>query len=374
MKHSPLNEWHVLAQAKMADFGGWEMPIEYAKFSVNGVGGGVIAEHTAVREVAGIFDVSHLGKIWVRGGGALDFVNSVLTNDLNKIGDSSAQYNLICNDAGGVIDDLIVYRRSESDLFLVPNAANCSDVFDVLVKSAPAGITVTNEHENYGVLALQGPKSAEVLRALGLTLNFDYMQFSELEIPGHEELGRVIICRTGYTGEFGYELIPTWEQSLALWQLLLTQIQLVGGRVCGLGARDTLRTEMGYPLHGHELSLAISPLEASAGWAVALNKSGGFHGQAALMAQKAAGLSRVLRALKISGRGIPRAGMQVLDVDGQVVGEVTSGTFSPSLKTGIALALINPKVALDTKVSIDVRGNLAEATVVKAPLVASHVR
>lgn len=370
---SPLYQWHVDAGAKMADFGGWEMPIEYPRVMVGEQAGGVLAEHAAVREAVGIFDVSHLGKISIKGAGAVDFLNGIVTNDLSKISSGSSQYNLLCNEKGGVIDDLIVYRKADDDLFLIPNAANCSDVYAVIAEAAPAGIEVKNIHQEYGVLALQGPRAADVVKALGLSLNLDYTEFTEATIPGHEYLGVVIICRTGYTGEFGYELVPQWSSTLALWKLLNEKSIAIGGRVCGLGARDTLRTEMAYPLHGHELSLSITPLEASASWAIALDKPA-FHGQAALQAQKATGLQRRLRGLKALDRGIPRAGMQVMNSSGQVVGEVTSGTFSPTLKNGIGLALLSMSVAVGDKLTIDVRGRISEVEVVKTPFVESHVR
>ena len=369
---SPIYDWHVAAQAKLADFGGWDMPIEYPK-GVHALSGGVIAEHTSVRESVGLFDVSHLGKISVVGVGALEFLNSIVTNDLRKINSGSAQYNLLCNPDGGVIDDLIIYQKSETDFFLIPNAANCADVALVLSQRAPAGILVTNLHQGFGVFAIQGPASRTLLENIGLAPELDYMQFTEVEIPGHDDLGKVIICRTGYTGEYGYELLPAWESALPLWKLLVEEVTEISGRVCGLGARDTLRTEMGYPLHGHELSLEISPLEANAGWAVALGKES-FIGKAALLTEKSGGLRRICRGLKVVDRGSPRAGMSVLNGEGTVIGEVTSGTFSPTLKAGIALALITPEFVIGDEVTIDVRGRTSKAIVTKPPFVESHVR
>ena len=373
---SPLYEWHLAREAKLADFGGWDMPIEYPKGTTPEFPGGVLNEHAAVRERVGLFDVSHLGKMSVVGPGAKAFVNSILTNDLEKISSGSAQYNLICNDAGKVLDDLIVYENSPDDIFIIPNAANCSAVCEVFTSRAPAGITVTNLHQRFAVLALQGPLAAQVIKNLGLTLTLDYMAFTKVEIPGHAELGQVIVCRTGYSGEFGYELLPSWEHALALWEILVSEVNSLNGRVCGLGSRDTLRTEMGYPLHGHELSLEISALQGGASWAIALDKKE-FIGQAALIAEKAQGVERASRALLCSDRGIPRAGMSVLNLAGEVIGEVTSGTFSPNLKTGIALALIKPEYKAGTEfdqVVIDVRGRPSAATVVKLPFVESHVR
>jgi aminomethyltransferase len=370
---SPLYKWHVEAGAKMADFGGWDMPIEYPKVMVGEQAGGVLAEHAAVREKVGIFDVSHLGKISIKGEGAVDFLNGIVTNDLAKIPNGTSQYNLLCDDKGGVIDDLIVYRKADNDLFLIPNAANCAAVFDVLSSTAPSGIEVVNIHKSFGVLALQGPLSQEVMKRLGLNLDLDYTEFAEHLIPGHENLGTVIFCRTGYTGELGYELVPSWGSSLAVWELLNREATALGGRVCGLGSRDTLRTEMAYPLHGHELSLEITPLEASASWAIALNKAQ-FHGKSALLAQKASGLKRRLRGLKALDRGIPRAGMEVKSPQGEVVGVVTSGTFSPTLKNGIGLALLSTSVAVGDQLTIDVRGRISNVEVVKTPFVASNVR
>ncbi len=370
---SPLYQWHIDADAKMADFGGWDMPIEYPKVMVGEQAGGVLAEHAAVREKVGLFDVSHLGKISIKGSGAVEFLNSIVSNDLSKISTGGSQYNLLCNETGGVIDDLIVYRKSDDDLFLIPNAANCGDVFAVIQSAAPAGITVENIHKKFGVLAVQGPLSKKVLELIGVSVDMDYTEFTEAVIPGHENLGKVIFCRTGYTGEFGFEVVPQWESTRAVWELLVAAASQLGGRVCGLGSRDTLRTEMAYPLHGHELSLDITPLEASASWAISLDKES-FHGKQALLAQKASGLTRRLRGLKSLDRGIPRAGMQVMNQAGDVVGEVTSGTFSPTLKNGIALALLSTSVAIGDQLTIDVRGRVSNVDVVKTPFVESHVR
>ena len=370
---SPLYKWHINAGAKMADFGGWQMPIEYGKEIGALSAGGVIAEHTAVRTSVGIFDVSHLGKIEIKGEGALAFLNKIITNELNKIGNANAQYNLLCDESGGVIDDLIVYRYSDDHLFLIPNAANCASVFDVLVAANDQGLEITNAHRSYGVLAVQGPKSAAFLKELGIEVDLDYMAFTEITIAGKEALGKVIICRTGYTGEFGYELLPAWNSATQLWEYMFQVLGKFDGRVCGLGSRDTLRTEMGYPLHGHELSLEITPLQASAGWAVALSKSE-FHGKNALVGEKEKGIGRILRGLLSQDRGIPRAGMNVLDGNDQVVGIITSGTFSPTLKAGIGLALIKPDIPIGSALKIDVRGRTSDVLVSKPPFVPSHVR
>jgi aminomethyltransferase len=362
MKISPLNQKHLDLGAKMADFGGWMMPIEYP-------GAGVLAEHAAVRERVGIFDVSHLGKASVKGEGALDFLNRCLTNDLTKIENGSAQYTLLCTPQGGVVDDLIAYRNSETDFFLVPNASNTTDVVAVLQKQAPAGITVTNHHNDYAVIAVQGPLAPKVLEALGINTDIDYMAFAHVNIAGAE----VILCRTGYTGELGYELLPNAKDAISVWDALVAVIAPLDGLICGLGARDTLRTEMGYPLHGHELSLAISPVEASASWAVGWKKET-FLGSEVLVSQKSGGANRKSVAIKSLDRGIPRAGMSVKNSKGEVIGEVTSGTFSPTLKHGIALALVSKDVAVGDQLIVDVRGRESQSEVVKLPFVTSHVR
>ena len=369
---SPLYDWHLANSAKLADFGGWDMPIEYPK-GVGDFSGGTLAEHAAVRERVGIFDVSHLGKISVKGLGAKAFVNHMVTNDLDRIAPGSAQYNLFCNDAGGVIDDLIVYEFSADDIFIIPNAANCERVCGDLSAAAPAGIEVKNIHQELAVLAVQGPESAKVLANLGLQLQMDYMSFVKRTISGHEDLGEVIICRTGYSGEFGYELLPSWASAEKVWELLVIEIAKFDGRVCGLGARDTLRTEMGYPLHGHELSLEITPVQASASWAVVFSKAN-FRGKEPLVSEKAKGPKQILRAIKCEDRGIPRAGMFVLNTEGEQIGLVTSGTFSPSLKIGIGLALLRPDAKVGDNVQVDIRGRMSQAKVVKAPFVESKVR
>ena len=344
----------------MADFGGWMMPIEYPDY-------GVLAEHAAVRERVGIFDVSHLGKARVSGPGALDFLNAQVTNDLTKISDSSAQYTLMCDSNGGVIDDLIIYRASDENLFLIPNAANTSTVVSILQAAAPSSITVENLHERHGVIAVQGPRSGDLLRKLSIEPEIDYMAFSEIVIAGE----KATLCRTGYTGEYGFEIVPSWQNAGAVWDLLVDAMQDFSGAVCGLGARDTLRTEMGYPLHGHELTLNISPVQAAATWAIAWEKE--FVGRAALLAQRENSTISRIRALKSLDRGIPRAGMKVMK-EGKEIGEVTSGTFSPTLKVGIGLALLPRDIKKGDVVTIDIRGRLSQAEVVTLPFVPSHVR
>ena len=350
----------------MADFGGWEMPIEYPASS----GGGVIAEHTAVRERVGLFDVSHLGKARVSGNGAAAYLNGCFTNDLNRIGDGQAQYTMLCDEVtGGVVDDLIVYRINENEFFLVPNASNTSEVVSRIKAKAPATISVTNEHGEFGVFALQGPLTFDFLKKLGIDAELNYMSFANAMIADCP----VILCRTGYTGEKGVEIIPRWQDAATVWKKLIQALNEFDGRVAGLGARDTLRTEMCYPLHGHELSLSISPVEAGANWAVGWKKDN-FWGSQVLRAQKESGAHRRLISFRMSDRGIPRPEMAVFDGVGNEIGSVTSGTFSPTLKIGIGLALVSTQVNADDEIAIDIRGKRSGAIIKPAPLVESHVR
>ena len=362
LRTSPLQDRHVALGAKMADFGGWSMPIEYA-------GAGVVAEHTAVRERVGVFDVSHLGKARVTGPGAADFVNRCLTNDLSRIEPGRAQYTMCLDESGGVVDDLIQYLVSEEEVFLIPNAANTARVVELLAAAAPEGVTVTDEHGAHGVVAVQGTRSDEVLGALGLPVGHDYMSFVETTWEGEP----LIVCRTGYTGERGYELLPRWDSTPRLWDALLEAVRAEGGLPCGRGARDTLRTEMGYPLHGNDLGPDITPVMAGAAWAVGWDKET-FWGKDAVAAQRAAKESRLMRGLVATGRGIPRAHCVVRDGAGAVVGEVTSGTFSPTRRQGIALALLERSVSVGDEVVIDVRGREVPAEVVKPPFVEVSVR
>ncbi len=358
LRHSPLYERHAALGAKLADFGGWEMPIEYP-------GGGVIKEHTAVRTAVGIFDVSHLGKAAIRGEGAAAFVQETLSNDLDRIHPGKAQYTLCIDDAsGGVVDDLIAYLRGSDDVLLVPNAANAVGVIQRLRDAAPASVEVVDEHEAYGVLAVQGPNSAQLLADVGISTGHDYMSFVETSWQDRD----VVVCRTGYTGEHGYELLPRWDDTGDLWDALLEAGQAYGGLPCGLGARDTLRTEMGYPLHGQDLTLDITPVQARLGWAVGWKKPA-FWGRDVLVAEREAGPRRLLRGLEATDRGIPRPHMQVRGSDGASVGEVTSGTFSPTRRIGIGLALLASDVSEGDVVSVDVRGRTSAMRVVKPPFV-----
>jgi aminomethyltransferase len=359
---SPLHDRHIMLGATLGAFGGWSMPLSYPD--------GTVAEHTAVRESVGVFDVSHLGKLAITGPGAAQFVNRCFTADLGKIGPGHAQYTLCCTADGGVVDDLIVYLVGPDEVLAVPNAANAARVAELLRAAAPAGVEVVDRHRELAVIAVQGPRSAELFT----TVFAEFEGVAGLDYMAFTDAGEVRVCRTGYTGEHGYELLVPAEAAPGVWDALLAGAGPLGGRPAGLGARDTLRTEMGYPLHGQDLSLDISPVQAGSGWAVGWAKPE-FWGRDALVAEKEAGPARRLRGLRATGRGVPRAGMAVLS-NGERVGTTTSGTFSPTIRTGIALALIDTAsgVGIGDQVTVDVRGRELACEVVKPPFVPSHVR
>jgi aminomethyltransferase len=356
----PLAAQHEALGARMADFGGWSMPLSYA---------GVAEEHTVTRQAVGIFDVSHLGKASVHGAGAVEFVNACFTNDLDRIGAGQAQYTLCCDDqTGGVIDDLIVYR-GDRGVFVVPNAANTARVLGMLEAAAPDGVQIIDQHRAIATLAVQGPKSAAVLEAVGLPHEMDYMAFARVDWRNTS----LTVCRTGYTGEHGYELMVDVADAGEVWDAILAAAVPLGGQPCGLGARDTLRTEMGYPLHGSDLSIAVTPVQAKLGWAVGWDKSE-FWGRDVLIREREVGAPRLLWGLRSEDRGIPRPHMPVRTVDDHELGEVTSGTFSPTLRVGIGLAYLSRSVHEGDEVRVDVRGKPSVMRVVKPPFVTSSVR
>jgi aminomethyltransferase len=366
LRRSPLHARHEALGATFAPFGGWEMPVQYS---------GTVAEHTATREAVGLFDVSHLGKVRITGPGAAGFVDRCLTNDLTRIVPGKAQYTLCCAEDGGVVDDLILYLVGDDEVFAVPNAANSAGVGRQLAAVAPEGITVTDEHDAHVVLAVQGPSSRAVLAETGVLpdtgdVDLDYMAFVDSTWEDRE----IRVCRTGYTGEHGYELIAPAEVAGTLWDALAAVVAEQGGLPAGLGARDTLRTEAGLPLHGQDLGPEITPVQARVGFAVGWKKEE-FWGREALLAERERGPRRRAWGLKASGRGVPRAHMTV-KLGETPVGETTSGTFSPTLRTGIALALLDTAAGLSEGdlVSVDVRGRALECEVVAPPFVASHVR
>jgi len=363
LRRSPLHERHAALGAKFAAFAGWLMPVEYA-------GGGVLAEHAAVRGAVGLFDVSHLGMLRVTGPGAVAYLNRCLTNDLERLRPGMAQYTLCCDEAtGGVVDDLIAYCYGDDHVVLIPNAANAAEVRRRLAAAAPSAISIVDEHDQYAVLAVQGPASERVLDALGLPADHEYMTFVTAFYEGID----VMVCRTGYTGEHGYELVVPARGAEAVWDAVYAAGTVYSLRACGLGARDTLRTEMGYPLHGQDLTLEVTPVQAGLSWAVGWSKPS-FWGHQVLRAERESGPPRKSWGLLATGRAIPRPHMRVF-AGGKDVGEVTSGTFSPTRKVGIGLALLDTAAGLEagSEVEVDIRGRRAPMQVVKPPFVTPSV-
>jgi aminomethyltransferase len=358
LKHTPLEPEHRRLGAKLSPFAGWLMPIEYE---------GALAEHRAVRERVGLFDLTHLGKVDVTGPGALGMLQRVVTNDLSKATVGDALYNLVLNEGGGVIEDLIVYRLGDERFFVVPNSSNAPRVLRMLEEEAADEPVHLMYHQDWCFLAVQGPESVVVMtRLFPQASDLSFMRCAESEYRRRP----VILTRSGYTGEVGFELFTYQDIAMELWADLTEAMAPFGGMPCGLAARDVLRLEMGYPLYGQDLFEASTALEAGLGWAVALEK-GPFRGRDALVRQAAEGLPSRLRGLLMADRKhIPRAHHPVF-VGDRLIGEVTSGTFSPVLRKGIALAYLWPAdvAELGSHVEVDIRGRRGGATVVRPPFV-----
>lgn len=357
-----LADRHAARGARTAPFAGWELPLAFA---------GTLEEHAAVRADVGAFDVSHLGAVWVEGPGASAVVDATFTNDAARLGDGQGQYTLLCDGAGGIVDDLLVFRVGPTRWLAMPNAANAADVVAALETSAAAAgasARIGAPHGDRAIVAVQGPRAlavvGEVLATRGAGGSVDglaYLGVREVEVDGDASCARVVVCRSGYTGERGAELVVPGALAPGLWDDLLE----AGAAPCGLGARDTLRLEMGYPLHGDELSTAVRPAEAQLGWAV---RPAGrtFPGRDALT--DAAPPTRLLWGLLADGRRPARGGMTVLR-EGRVVGRTTSGTVSPTLGRGIALAFLEAPVGPGDRVEVDVRGQAVAHEVVRTPFV-----
>ncbi|MBI3647616.1 MAG: glycine cleavage system aminomethyltransferase GcvT [Actinobacteria bacterium] len=358
LRHSPLEAEHASRGARMGPFAGWLMPIEYA---------GALKEHEAVRARVGVFDLTHLGKVDVIGPGALGMLQRVVTNDLSKAAEGEALYSLVLNEGGGVIEDLIVYRLEDQRYFVVPNAANSQRVLQILEETPSEERLHLMYHQDWCFLAVQGPQSVRVAAEIFPDAeNLAFMRCVETEYHRRP----VILTRSGYTGEVGFELFTYQDIAADLWGALLETAAPIGGMACGLAARDVLRLEMGYPLYGQDLFESVTALEAGLSWAVSFDK-GDFRGREALLKQKELGLPSRLRGLLMDDRRrIPRAHYPVMRGDG-IIGEVTSGTFSPLLQKGIALAYLRPGgvAEIGEKVEVDVRGRRGGATVVRPPFV-----
>lgn len=357
LNKTPLNEVHRALGGKMVDFGGWDMPVQYPA--------GVIAEHLATREKAGLFDVSHMGEIHVDGADAIPFVNSITTNDVSKLVDGQAHYSALTNERGGVVDDLLVYRFAEDKLFLVVNAGTQDKDWE-WISSHRNEFDVDLRHASidYCQIAIQGPKATEILQRLTKTdlSAIKYYHFNSGEVDGVA----AIISRTGYTGEDGFEVYADASKAVQLWNKMLQTGNGEGILPCGLAARNTLRLEAAMSLYGHELADDISPLEANLGWICKLQK-GDFVGREALLKQKEEGLDRKLVGFEMIEPGIARDGFPVM-IHGEKLGVVSSGSPAPFLKKNIGLAFVPVEFAnVGQEIKIDVRGRLLSAVIVPTP-------
>ncbi len=354
-KKTPLYDQHVELGAKMVPFAGWVMPIQYS---------GVMEEHEAVRKRVGLFDISHMGEIFVRGAKARDFINQITTNNITKIGDGRCQYSVLCRESGAIIDDIISYQFSSVEFMVVVNAANTQKDFEWFQKNAPLDVSVTNESDQYCQLAIQGPLAAHVLQPIiDLDLyRLGTFHFSKARVDGME----VIVSRTGYTGEDGYEIYGKATDAKKLWNLLLEKGEAHGILPIGLAARNTLRLEAAYSLYGQEITEETNPLETRLGWVVSLDKTS-FIGKEALAAVKKNGATRQLIGIKMTENGIPRQGFKIFK-DERDIGIVTSGTFSPTLREPIAICLVNDiSLKSGDTIDVDIRGKKMKAKIVPLP-------
>jgi aminomethyltransferase len=358
LKRTPLFETHRRLGARLVEFGGWEMPVQYS---------GIIEEHRAVRERAGMFDVSHMGEFRVEGPGALAFLQSLVPNDVSRLAVHQALYTQLCHPSGGAVDDLLIYRLGEHEYMTVVNAGTMEKDWAWFTGHAASrdDVTLTNISDQTALIAVQGPLAERILQPLTGTplAEIAYYHFRPGMVSGIE----CLISRTGYTGEDGFELYCPPQRAADLWDAVLAAGQSHGLLPAGLGARDTLRLEAGYCLYGHELTDDITPLEAGLGWSVKLNKGADFIGRHALADEKQNGLLRKLIGIELSERGVPRAGYPILR-DGEVIGEVTSGTMSLTFNRPVALGYVPPAdAAPGTSLAIEIRGKAVPAVVVALP-------
>jgi aminomethyltransferase len=369
LKRTPLFSAHQKLGAKLIDFGGWEMPVQYTS---------ITDEHLAVRNAAGIFDISHMGEVTVSGTGAEAFLNSVLTNDIRKLASGDGQYTLMCHEHGGVIDDLYAYKLSVGVYFLIINAARIeADVAWLQAQAAKFSgeLNLTDASHHYGAVAVQGPRVKEFINLVipGASNSVTHVNSAtdlrKNQVAGfHFENQSVFVSRTGYTGEDGFEIVGTGETIVHLWDRMLAAGRPFGLKPAGLGARDTLRTEVCYPLYGHELDENTTPIEAGVGFFVSLDK-GEFNGRAMLAEQKAHGTKKKLVAFKMTDKSAPPRPHYPIWANGASVGEVVSGTQSPSLNVGIGMGYVPPEFAKpDTKIEIEIRGKRCAAVIVTKPI------
>ncbi|MDX1387090.1 MAG: glycine cleavage system aminomethyltransferase GcvT [bacterium] len=356
MKKTYLYDWHVAHGAKMVEFGGYLMPVSYE---------GVLAEHEAVRSACGLFDISHMGEIYISGQGALNYVQQLTSNDASQLKEHEAQYSLLMHSDGYAIDDILVYRLEDGVFLLCVNAGNAQRDWEWIESHVPEGVRVRNATESTGMIALQGPRSVELLSRLKIDL-LALKKFSTLRVK--IENTECLLSRTGYTGEEGCEFFLPAEHSQDLWETLLKNGADLGCVPVGLGARDTLRLEMGYVLYGHELNEQINPLEAGLSWVVKFSKRD-FFGKEALLQVKEEGLKRKITGVLMEERGIPREGMALIQGT-EKIGELVSGTLSPSLHRVVGTALVDlPFLEQPGQIFVDIRGKMKKAKFTKPPFI-----
>jgi aminomethyltransferase len=358
LKQTPLRDFHASHGGKLVDFAGWEMPVQYRS---------ILEEHKAVRRSVGLFDVSHMGEVDIKGKDAQKFINHLITNNIEKMTPGRVVYSPMCYPDGGVVDDLLVYKKAEDDFFLCINAGNIDkDILWIKEHAKMFDVTIADRSNDYALVAIQGPQAAALLQTLtGAKLGLiKYYHFAE----GTVARTHCIISRTGYTGEDGFELYHAQSESVALTEALLKAGEPFGLELCGLGSRDSLRLEAGYPLYGHEITAEISPLTAGLGWTVKLDKANGFIGSDALKQEKLSGSPKQIVFFKTGDRRIIRAEVSVIDFNSTQQGKVTSGTLSPILNEAIGSALVNTE-ALKHPLFVEVRGERIVLQLVKPPFV-----
>lgn len=356
MKNTALTEKHIALGAKMVPFAGYNMPVQYE---------GINAEHATVRNAVGVFDVSHMGEFILKGENALDLIQRVTSNDAAKLYDGKIQYSYLPNQDGGIVDDLLVYRLDEKAYMLVVNASNIEKDWNWIQQFNDKGVEMHNISDKTSLLAVQGPKAADALQALtDIDLaEMEYYTFKKGTFAGVEN---VLISATGYTGAGGFEIYFENDQADKIWDAVFAAGAEFGIKPIGLGARDTLRLEMGFCLYGNDIDDTTSPIEAGLGWVTKFTKE--FTNSAALLAQKEAGVARKLVGFEMIDRGIPRHDYLVVDADGNQIGKVTSGTQSPSLQKAIGIAYVAKEFAKEgTEIFIEIRNNKVKAKVAKFP-------
>lgn len=359
LKRTPLYPYYKANGVKLIDFGGWEMPIQFS---------GILSEHEAVRSKAGLFDCSHMGEIIISGSGAEGYLNALLSNEVTVMEQNQAQYNIMCYPDGGAVDDVIVFKMNDERFIMTCNASNTEKVYSWMLEHQTESVTLENISDDLGLIALQGPHAESILKKLTATdlTSIGYYHFKDDQVVA--DIPHVLVSRTGYTGEDGFELYLASGNTQEMWEKLLAAGEPFGLIQCGLGARDTLRLEAGMPLYGQELSDKITPLMAGLGFAVKTNKAVDFIGKDALIEQRENGVPEKIFGFVAIDRGIPRHGYKVFTVDGEEIGEVTSGTQSPTLKKSIGMALLKADaVAVGSVINIEIRNKMIAAEVVKKP-------